>query len=99
MEGVDGRVLNDFRLLTGRARPVDFGSIDLGAGTQPEVEGLGGLGQVAASGLHLADHDLLAHVEYDQGADRIPVAPRPGQAEGDVVLPGETVAEVVGAVV
>src|SRR5205085_7253254 len=106
VEGVEGGIVDP---LLQTAGPADFGPVDLGAVAQAEVQRLRRLRQIAAGGVDLADHHLLAQVQSNQGTDRVAVAagsagrvalaPRAGQPEGDVVLRGELIAEVEGAVV
>src|SRR5688572_3695707 len=96
MAGVDGRSVKRLRLAAG---PADFRPVDSAPVAEAEVQGLRGLRQISTRGMNLPDHDRVANMQSDQGPDRIAVARSPGQPEGDVVLLGEMVAEIVRPVV
>src|SRR5947209_6245643 len=106
--GLPGRRLDDVLALVqtdvvepldGPARPGDFDLVNGRLVAQPEMEGVRRLRQVAAGRLDLPRHHLALLVDADDGPDRVAIAPRAPQAEGDVVPPRALVPEQVRLVV
>src|SRR5262249_14589726 len=86
----------------------DFDAVEFGPITQAEMNLLRGLRKVSSGRLDLTDHDLLAHVDSNQGADCIrvtsggigfPICLASLQFECDVVSLRKVVLEVVRGVV
>src|SRR5262245_21384457 len=95
---VDLGPLDGFVHAAGPTRPADFDPVDLASIPKPELKDVRGLGEIAASTVHLSHHHVLSRVDIDQGANRVAIAPGGTrsalgavQAKADVVLAREPV--------
>src|SRR5262245_33794312 len=85
--------------LTGSAGPSDLDRIEGRLIAQSEVQGMGGLRQIAARAGDLARERLVAAAEANDGADRVAVAARAAQTQRNVVLLRQLVLEEVGLII
>jgi hypothetical protein len=79
--------------------PADLHMIDALPFAETKVERARLLRQVAPRRMHLADHDIFAHEDMHECSDGIAVALGSLQPEGNVVLLGKVILEVIGSIV
>lgn len=80
-------------------RPADLDPVDPAPIAEAKVHYSTRLGEVTARWIYLLDHQRVPDPEPNDGADSVTVAARSSQLERHIVLAGEPVAEIVGAVV
>src|SRR5689334_14116490 len=92
-DGGDGVQTDVGEGLDETARPADLAGLDRRRVAESEVERLGALREVAARGVDLTELRAAAGAERGDGADRVAVALRAGEAQRHPVPLWELVAE------